>query len=90
MLFVARSDEVKIDLLVTTDDYKSLKGNSQNGLDGKLGQINIDCGSECKFKFKFVVSRPSQYFYSTVEHQFAAWKGGLKNDKAPNACFCRS
>jgi len=53
---LTRGDGVKIDLLITTDDFSSLKGNSQNGLNGKLGQINIDCGSAYRFKFRFVVS----------------------------------
>lgn len=50
------SDGTKVDLVVTTDNYASQKSNSQNGLNGKLGQLNIDCGSSYRFKFKFVKS----------------------------------
>merc|ERR1719262_1220187 len=49
-----KADGTKLDLVVTADGYSSQKGNDENGLNGKLGQLNVDCGSTQKMQFTFV------------------------------------
>jgi hypothetical protein len=49
-----KADGTKLDLVVVADGYTSKKGNSENGLNGKLGQLNVDCGSTQKMQFTFV------------------------------------